>query len=276
MEEELKKIRKEIFLTANTASIAHIASAFSIVEILYVLYKKKVLRYDATNPSSKDRDYFILSKGHGSLALYYFLADTNFFDKDLLKTFSKPGTILGGEPCYPDIPGVETSTGSLGHGLSYAVGVSKALKMDNKENRVYCLVGDGECEEGTIWEAVLFAVKNKLDNLTIIVDCNHLQKMDSLQEIMNVSSWKEYFKSFGCEIEEVDGHNILELEKVLKKHTENKVRVILADTIKGKGVSIIENDPRWHWRLPNRKEMKTCMNELDITEEEIEECKKRI
>lgn len=277
MEEKLKQIRKEIFLTAYSASIAHIASAFSIVEIMYVLYKRKILKYNPQNPKDENRDYFILSKGHGSLALYQILSDVGFFNKNILKTFSKPGSILGGEPCYPEIPGVETSTGSLGHGLSYSVGVAKALKLDNKPSKVYCLLGDGECEEGTVWEAVMFASHNELDNLTIIVDCNQIQKMGTLENVIGIKSWKQHFISFGCDVIEVDGHDIDKLEACFKiENISKKPRVILANTVKGKGVSIVENNPRWHWKLPNKKELKVFMKELDITEEELEECKKLI
>ena len=268
--------RKTIFLTAYSASIAHIASAFSIVEILEVLYKDKILKYDVNNPNWEDRDRFILSKGHGSLALYTMLSEVGFFSKDLLKTFSKPNSVLGGEPCIPNIPGVEATTGSLGHGLSLAVGMALAKKIDNKKEKIYVLLGDGECEEGTIWEAVMFAVHYKLDNLIIIVDCNRIQKMGTLKSIMSIDSWKDKFNAFGCEVVEVDGHNTSELKSAFKQKNVNKPLVILADTIKGKGVSIVENDPRWHWRLPNKKELKIFMKELNISEEEINECKKLI
>lgn len=277
MEEELRRLRKKIFLTGYSASIAHIASAFSLVEILYVLYIKKILKYDSSNPNLEDRDRLILSKGHGSLALYTMLNEVGFFSDDVLKSFSKPGSILGGEPTIPNIPGVEATTGSLGHGLSIGVGMAMAKKIDNKKEKVYVILGDGECQEGTIWEAVMMAVNKKLDNLIIIVDYNKIQKMGSIEDVMGISSWKERFTSFGCEVKEIDGHNINELEKTLKnKDNTEKPLVVLANTIKGKGVSIIENDARWHWRLPNKKELKVFMNELDITEEEIKKCKEHM
>ena len=142
--------------------------------------------------------------------------------------------------------------------------------------KIYVLLGDGECEEGTIWEAVMFATHYQLDNLIIIVDCNRIQKMGTLKSIMSIDSWKDKFSSFGCEVVEVDGHNTSALKSAFKQKNINKPLVILADTIKGKGVSIIENDPRWHWRLPNKKELKVFMKELNISEEEISECKKLI
>ena len=272
-----KKIRKDIFLTAYSASVAHIASAFSIVETMYVLYEQGVLRYNPENPQDPDRDYFILSKGHGSLALYNELSRVGFFDKDVLMSFSKPGSILGGEPCYPNTPGVECSTGSLGHGLSFAVGIAKAKKMDNRKEKVYCLLGDGECEEGSTWEAIMFAHHMKLDNLIVLVDCNKIQKMDTLEAVMGIESIRPHFEAFGCEVFEVDGHDIDSIrECLLKDNNTDKVKVVLLNTVKGKGVSIMENNPKWHWRLPKKKELKYFMSELDISEEEIRVCKELI
>lgn len=277
MDKELLELRKKIFLTAYSASIAHIASAFSIVEILYTLYIKKVLKYDAKNPQMEDRDLFILSKGHGSLALYTILCEVGFFDENVLKTFSKPGSYLGGEPCIPDIPGVEASTGSLGHGLSIGVGMALAKKIDEKNNKVYVLLGDGECEEGTIWEAVMCASKYKLNNLVVIIDNNKLQKMDTLENVMGIHSWKDTFISLNWEVREVNGHNVEEIEKaVTDPNNTEKPLVIIANTIKGKSVSIVENNPKWHWKLPSKKELKVFMQELNISEEEIEKCKKPI
>jgi len=276
-EKVMKDFRKEIFLTACTATNAHLASSFSIVEIIYTLYIRNVLKIDAENPNSEDRDIFILSKGHGSLALYTALYYRNFFDKKILRSFAKKGSILGGEPCVGMIPGIEAATGSLGHGLSIGVGVALAKKLDNRDEKVYVLLGDGECQEGTIWEAVMSAAHYKLDNLITIVDCNKIQKMGTLEDIMSINSWKERFSSFGFMVEEVDGHDIDALEKCLRKENKSgKPKVILANTIKGKGVSIIENNPRWHWKLPNKKELKAIVEELNISEEELEECKKLI
>ncbi|MED9969859.1 MAG: transketolase [Ruminococcus sp.] len=269
-----REIRKEIFLTAYSASIAHISSAFSIVEVMYVLYEQKVLHYDPQNPSDENRDWFILSKGHGSLALYYELYKCGFFDRETFKSFSKPGSILGGEPCYPITPGVECSSGSLGHGLGFAAGVAFSKKTDNKNEKVYCLVGDGECEEGSTWEALMFASHQNLDNLVILVDCNKIQKMGSLENIIGIKNLAPYFELFGCDVHEVDGHNIDQIrECLLKENKSGKPKAVILNTIKGKGVSIIENDANWHWRLPKKKELKYFMNELGITEKEVEYAK---
>jgi len=277
MDKELLELRKKIFLTAYSANIAHIASAFSIVEILYTLYLRKVLKYNSKKPNEEYRDLFILSKGHGSLALYTILCEAGFFDEETLRGFSKPGSYLGGEPCVPNIPGIEASTGSLGHGLSIGVGMALAKKMDNKDNKVYVLLGDGECQEGTIWEAVMFAAHHKLNNLVVIIDNNKLQKMDTVEKVMGIQSWKEAFLSFKWNVREVDGHNVDELERVFKEpNDQEKPLLIIANTVKGKGVSIIENNPKWHWKLPNKKELKVFMNELNISKEEITICKEHI
>lgn len=269
-----KNIRKEIFLTAYSASIAHIASAFSIVETMYVLYEKGVLHYNAENPVDDSRDWFVLSKGHGSLALYYELYRCGFFDRDVLLSFSKSGSILGGEPCYPLTPGVECSSGSLGHGLGFAVGVAYSKKCDGRSEKVYCLVGDGECEEGSTWEALMFASHMNLDNLIILVDCNKIQKMDTLEKVISIKSLAPYFQTFGCDVHEVDGHNIDEIYSCLiQGNVSTKPKAVLLNTVKGKGVSVMENSAGWHWRLPKKKELKYFMNELDITEEEIEYAK---
>lgn len=269
-----KEIRKQIFLSAYGASIAHLASAFSIVEVLYVLYDLRVLRYDPHNPEDPRRDWLILSKGHGSLALYHALFRCGFLSEEAMETFSKPGTCLGGEPCYPLTSGVECSTGSLGHGLGFAVGVAKAKKLDHHGERVFCLVGDGECEEGSNWEAVQFAVHQKLDNLVILVDANGLQKMDSLERVAGIHSLAPRFQVMGCEVREIDGHCIPELQACLtKENRKDTPLVVILRTVKGKGVSCMENDPDWHWRLPKKKELKYFIKDLGITEEELEHAK---
>ena len=276
MEDDLKEIRKKIFLTGYSVDIAHLASAFSLVEILYSLYINKKLKYDSKKPNMQDRDILILSKGHGSLALYVFLNKVGFFDNKFLNSFCKPNSELGGEPCIPNIPGVEATTGSLGHGLSIGVGMALAKKMDNKKEKVYVILGDGELEEGTIWEAIMFAFHKKLDNLVAILDYNCIQKMATVEEVIGVGSWKERFESFGWNAVEIDGHDVNEIDKALSIQSKDKPLVVIAKTIKGKGISIMENNPRWHWKLPNKKELKVFMNELNISEEEILQCKKRI
>lgn len=275
---DLKKIRKEIFMTAYACGTAHLASAFSMVELLYVLYEKQVLNVDPKNPQWENRDRFILSKGHGSLALYVMLQRRGFFSKEVLNSFSQPGSILGGEPKRGDIPGVEATTGSLGHGLSLGVGMAIAHKLDGKESQIYVMVGDGECEEGTIWEAVMSASRYHLNNLTMILDCNGIQKMGPVEETMGIRDWKNRFEAFGWKVDEViDAHNVQEITDCLqKKNDTNAPRILIANTIKGKGISIMENDHNWHFKMPNKRELKVFMEELEITQEELDACKKPI
>jgi transketolase len=272
---KLAAMRKEIFLTGYSASIAHLASAYSIVEMLYALYMKGVLRHDPKNPLWPGRDRLILSKGHGSLALYTALQMAGFFDLATLRSFSKPGSALGGEPCTPRIPGVEASTGSLGHGLSIGVGMALAHKIDGSDSKTYVILGDGECEEGSIWEAVMAAAAFKLENLVVLLDNNRIQKMGPVQSIMGIDDWRTRWEAFGWSADPVDGHDVDALCRALTTPAApGRPRVVIANTVKGKGVSIMENQPSWHWKLPNRRELKTIVQELSITGEELEQCKK--
>lgn len=275
--EALKRARKRIFLTAYRGGKAHLASAFSIVEILYVLYEGHVLKFDPKNPDWGQRDRLILSKGHGSLALYDALCTAGYFTEEALNNFCRPGPPLGGEPNALETPGVEASTGSLGHGLSIGVGMALAAKKDGINNKIYVILGDGECEEGSVWEAVMSAAAFKLDNLVAILDQNRLQKMSSVKEIMGIDTWKGRFEAFGWQVKQSDGHSIPNLYRQLTGPWEpEKPHLLLAETIKGKGISLMENEPRWHFKLPNKRELKVFINELGITEEELERCKKHI
>lgn len=277
-ESEMKQMRKDIFLTAYTCGTAHLASAFSLVEIMYALYEKGILRYDAKDSDWQERDRLILSKGHGSLALYIMLQRAGFFSKEILHSFSQPGSILGGEPKYGDIPGVEATTGSLGHGLSMGIGISMAHKMDGVDAHTYVIVGDGECEEGTIWEGIMSAARYHLNNLTVILDCNGIQKMGPVEQTMEIKDWRQRFEAFNWKVDEIgDANDVDEVLAVLKDQNEtDKPRLIIAHTIKGKGVSIMENNHNWHFKMPNKRELKVFMEELGITQEELDECKKHI
>lgn len=272
LELKAKEMRKLIFQTAYAGRTGHLASAFSVVEILIVLYFGDVLNYNPQQPNWIERDKLIMSKGHASLALYSALCMTGYFKKEELKTFCNPGSVFGGEPKYPDIPGIEATTGSLGHGLSFGVGIAMAHKLDNRKSRVYVILGDGECQEGSIWEAVLSASHYKLDNLTVILDYNKLQAMGTLEEILSVESFSEKFKSFHWEVSEVDGHNIEALREELlldKKKLVKKPRIIIANTIKGKGISFMEQVAIWHYRMPNEKELEVALQELELSREEL-------
>jgi transketolase len=275
----LKALRKTIFLTAYSyaGGGAHLVSAFSVVELLYVLYMKGVMKYNPRDPQWNDRDYLIMSKGHASLAIYAILAMARFLEEDELWTFCQPGTRLGGEANMHLVPGVEASTGSLGHGLSFGVGIALANKIDGKNSRVYVVLGDGECEEGTIWEAVMSAVRYRLDNLTVILDFNKIQKMGTVKDMVAIDSWESRWASFGWQILKTDGHDIDAIAATFSQPCDKgKPRIIIADTVKGKGVSIMENNPDWHFKMPNKRELKIVTAELGITEDELEKCRKPI
>ncbi|MDD6056896.1 MAG: transketolase [Clostridiales bacterium] len=272
LEDIAKEIRKDIMIAAYHGKSGHLASAFSAVEILTALYVGDVMRYDKSNPYWEDRDKLVLSKGHASLALYSVLKRIGYLSAEELNTFCQPGSLLGGEPKYGDIPGVEATTGSLGHGLSFAVGIAMANKLDRKDSRVYVLLGDGECQEGSVWEAAMSASHHKLGNLTVILDRNKLQAMGDTEEIVKLNSLEEKWRGFGWSVQEQDGHNIETMIEVLKKDREDakeQPRLIIANTIKGKGVSFMENVPIWHYRMPNEEELQLVKKELEITEEEL-------
>lgn len=277
VESELLSMRKDILLAGIGGGAAHFASALSMVEIMYALYFGGILRYRAAQPLWNERDRLIISKGHGSLALYTALSKAGFFGREELLKFCKPHSQLGGEPLLGETPGVEATTGSLGHGLSFGMGVALATKQTCPQIHTYIVVGDGECEEGSIWEAVMAAAKYELDNLTVILDANGIQKMGAISDILGIEDWGARFAAFGWAVDETDGHDVDMLIKALSqaKHT-GQPRLLIAHTVKGKGVSFMENDPKWHWRQPNKKETKKIMVELNITEEELTRCKELI
>lgn len=269
--QELRELRKDIFLTGYKGGMAHIASCYSCLEILYALYMKGILRYDAQDAKWKDRDRFILSKGHAGLALYGIMVRAGLMDGEEYHSYLKPGSHIGGEPCMRDSRWVEATTGSLGHGLSMAVGMAMALKADHSRAKVYVLLGDGECEEGTVWEAAISAAAFRLDNLAVILDCNKIQKMDLVENTIGTVDWQGKWSSFGWDVDETDGHDIEALEETLKKRGHaGRPRFIIAHTVKGKGVSIMENNPNWHFKLPGRRELKVFKEELGISDPELE------
>lgn len=260
------EIRRSTMKMAIKAGGSHIAPSFSAVEILTALYFGEVLRYDPQNPQKAERDRFILSKGHASAAFYAVLAKAGYFDEAVLDSYCQAGTILGGHPNMHAIPGVEASTGALGHGFPFAVGIALAGKMDRRDYRVFVLLGDGECQEGSVWEAALFAAHQRLGKLTAIIDYNKLQAMDRLENIVGLEPFAEKWRVFGWDVSEVDGHDPAALIDQLKvvKDSHDSPRLIMAHTIKGKGVSFMENVPIWHFRLPNEQELAIVRRELNL------------
>lgn len=269
IEEICRNIRKNIFLEAYYAGGGHMGAAFSVADILGTLYFGDIIKYDVTRPNWEERDKVILSKGHAALALYATLSEAGFFSKEMLKQVCQPGSVLGGHPRVGDIPGVEASTGALGHGLSFGIGIALANKIDRKDSHTYVILGDGECQEGSIWEGALSAPTLELDNLTVIVDHNKLQAMDELESIVKMQPFIDKWRAFGWNVEEVDGHDIEDIAQAVTKRIVNKPTLVVANTIKGKGVSFIEGVPIWHYRMPNEQELPILMEELGITREEL-------
>ena len=258
-----KQIRKDILIMLSKAGSGHTGGSLSCVEIILSLYAG-ILRYDPKNPKWEKRDKFILSKGHGCPALYAILANFGYFPKQELSTLRKLGSNLQGHPQL-GLPGLEASTGSLGMGLSIANGMALSAKLDKKDTKVFCLMGDGEVNEGQIWEAAMTAAHYDLDNLCGIIDFNKLQIDGFVCDVMDTKHLKEKWNSFGWEVFEVDGHDFMQLLDAYKKagHIKEKPSLILAHTIKGKGVSFIENKARWHGIAPKQDELKKALNELE-------------
>ena len=256
-----REIRKGILRMHFLSKESHVASALSCADILAVLYFG-VLRIDPKKPLAKDRDRFILSKGHAVAALYATLAERGFFPKARIDTFSQNDTKLPGHSTMQTVPGVEVSTGGLGHGLPMGVGMALAGKMDKKNHRVVVLVGNGECNEGSVWESAAFAAHHQLGNLTVIVDHNGQQGLGKSSDIMDMEPLAEKWKAFGWVTQEIDGHNYQAIEKGLRSQTTEKPTVIIAKTIKGKGVSFMEDDVFWHYRNPNEEQYQQAIQEL--------------
>ncbi len=264
LSEIAKSIRRGIIEEVYNAMSGHPGGSLSIADILTVLYFNE-LNIDPKNPTWEDRDRFVLSKGHCSPALYSTLAHRGYFDIEYLKTFRNINSNLQGHPDMNKVPGVDMTTGSLGQGLSCANGMAIAGKLNNKKYRVYCLLGDGEIEEGQVWEAAMAANKYKLDNLCVIIDNNNLQIDGKIEEVMSSYPIDEKFKSFGFEVITIDGHNLKEIIEAFEKarQIKGKPTCIIAKTIKGKGVSFMENQVGWHGKAPNEEQYKLAIKELN-------------
>jgi transketolase len=242
-----RELRKMIVRTIQAGKRGHVGAAFSVVEILRSLYDD-ILRFDAQNPRWPERDRCILSKGHGCIALYVLLAEKGFFPESELWKFCASDGILGGHPEYGKVPGVEASTGSLGHGLSFGVGFALNAKLEGQKHRVFVIVGDGECSEGSIWEAALCAAKHQLSNLTVLVDYNKQQTYGTIAEVQGLEPLAEKWASFGFAVREVNGHDVDALRKVLTNtpFDSSKPGALICHTVKGKGTSLTERNLSWH------------------------------
>lgn len=266
-------IRLQILETALNAGKGHVPPAFSWVEIAVALFYGGILRFKPEEPRWPERDRFILSKGHGCLTLYVILADLGFFPKSELDRFGGDGSLLAGHPDIA-IPGVEIVSGSLGHGLGIGAGLALAAKMDGQDWLVFTLLGDGECNEGSIWEAAMFASHHKLSNLVAIIDRNHLGATDFTENFVSLEPLALRWQSFGWEVVTVDGHSfsqLLEAFSNVRRRTSQQPLVVIANTIKGKGVSFMEGSPLWHHRLPKGQEVQIALQELRSRQEQIHE-----
>lgn len=258
------KIRKDAIEMTHISHGSHIASVLSVADIIAVLYAD-ILKYDTRNTKLPERDRIILSKGHAGAAIYAALAEVGFFDVEELNSHYANGSKLSGHVSHKGVPGVEFSTGSLGHGLPVAAGMAMAAKRQNKKHRIFVILGDGECDEGSVWETLLFANHYKLNNLIAIVDYNKMQSMDYCENTIKLEPFEEKWKAFGWNVITIDGHNHNEIKKSITDINYNlgKPTVIIANTIKGKGISFMENNIVWHYRAPEGEEYTKAIKELE-------------
>ncbi len=259
-------VRQQAFRMQSQAGKGHLGGAFSVTEILVSLYFSKLLKISAKNQNDPNRDRIILSKGHACLALYAVLADAGFFKKEVLNTYGQNGSILGGHPDH-FIPGIEISSGSLGHGLGIGAGLALGAKLDRKNFITFVILGDGECAEGSVWEAANFASSQKLNNLTVFVDNNSIAATTNTKDFAGNSPMEGRWAAFGWETVNIDGHNFKQIINAIKKAKQKKrikPLAIIANTIKGKGVSFMENNPHWHHGVPNPDQKIKAEKELGL------------
>lgn len=256
-----KKIRIHALQMTSSGGSAHIGSCLSIADILATLYGQ-VLYFDPKNPRHELRDRFLLSKGHAGAAVYATLAECGFFSPAHLDQHYRDGSNLSGHVSHKGVPGVELSTGSLGHGLGIGAGIAKALQIKKSSARVYVLLSDGECDEGSIWEAALFSQHHKLSNMTLIIDYNKIQSLGTVESTLALEPFAEKWRAFNFRVIEVDGHDCDALKVALMEVDELRPNVIIAHTVKGKGVSFMENKVLWHYRTARGEEFDLALKEL--------------
>lgn len=259
------RVRADALRMVARAGASHIGSSLSAVDILSVLYGGEILRVDPANPGRPDRDRLIFSKGHAAAACYAVLAESGFFPTSLLDSYCRNGSPLCGHVTSKGVPGVELSTGSLGHGLPVGCGMALAAARENKPWRVFVLMSDGECDEGSNWEAALFAGHHKLDNLTAIIDCNALQGMGEVKDILDLEPLADKWRSFRWAVREIDGHDHALIRDTLNALPveKGKPSMILARTVKGKGVGFMENKLEWHYKSPDAAQLKQALDEVE-------------
>jgi len=261
------QIRVHALRMIHRAQSSHIGTSLSATDLLAVLYTR-VLRIDPSQPDRPDRDRFILSKGHGCAAVYAVLAERGFFPKEWLDTYYQDGSHLAGHITHHGVPGVEASTGSLGHGLSIGCGIALAGKRDGCSYRVFVLLSDGECDEGSTWEAALFAPHHRLDNLVAIVDYNKIQSFGTVKEVLDLDPLASKWQAFGWATREIDGHDFVQIENALLSvpFETGRPSCIIAHTVKGKGVSFMEGQLAWHYKAPNDEQLRQALAELGVFE----------
>ena len=263
--------RKHAITGIYNAASGHPGGSLSIADILAVLYFEK-MNIDPKDPKKADRDRFVLSKGHCAPVLYGMLAERGYFPTELCGTFRQADSILQGHPDMKGVPGVDMSTGSLGQGISAANGMALSAKLDNKDYKVYAILGDGEIEEGQVWEAAMFAAHYKLDNLVAFLDFNGLQIDGDIREVMNSTPIDKKFEAFNWNVITIDAHDYDQIREAIDKaHTvKGKPTMIIAKSVKGKGVSFMENQAGWHGAAPNKEQYEQAIAELDATIKELE------
>lgn len=259
-----RRIRRHCVLMTSRANASHIGSSLSMADLLAAIYAGP-LRFDPAQPEWPERDRFILSKGHGCAALYAVLAECGYFPLSDLETFYQDGSPLAGHATHKDVPGVEVSTGSLGHGLSLGIGMALAARRDGEKRRVWVMLSDGECDEGSVWEAALFAPHHKLDNLVAIVDYNKIQSFGTVKEVLDLEPLADKWRAFGWGVREIDGHDLgaIEAAYAALPFEPGKPSCLVAHTVKGKGVSYMEGKLLWHYRAPRGEDLDVALRELD-------------
>lgn len=257
------RVRRSVLHMTHRAKASHVGTSFSMIDLLAVLYSD-ILRIDTRRPEWADRDRFVLSKGHGAAGLYATLAERGFFPADWLESYCQDGSALAAHVSHHGVPGVDVSTGSLGHGLSIACGMALAARAKRQDHRVFAMLSDGECDEGSIWEAMLFAPQHGLDNLVAIVDYNKIQSFGTVKEVLDLEPFAAKWRACRWATREIDGHNYAQIHTALSSVPFERGRpsAIIAHTVKGKGVSFMENQLSWHYRSVDAAELAQALVEL--------------